>query len=52
MKRLALFVAAAAALAGCASLQPSSPYLGRPIAEAVRELGAPEAIADYQGGGR
>ena len=52
MKRLAFFTAAGFALAGCASIQPSSPYLGRPIAEVVGELGPPETIADYQSGGR
>lgn len=52
MKRLALFAAAGAALTGCASLQPSSPYVGRPIAGAVRELGSPETIADDPSGRR
>jgi hypothetical protein len=39
-------------LSGCASLSSRSPYVGRPIAEAVRVLGPPDSVADYQSGGR
>ena len=51
MKRLAFLTAAGFALAGCASFG-GGPYVGRPIADVVRELGPPETIADYQSGGR
>ena len=30
----------------------SSAYVGRPIVEAVRALGPPDSVADYQSGGR
>lgn len=51
--RSSLFCLAASALAGCASVgtQPGS-FVGRPIAEAVRELGPPSSVQDYQDKGR
>ena len=52
MKRSVFAIAVSLAVAGCASLPPSSPYVGRPIVEAVRALGPPDSVADYQSGGR
>lgn len=45
-------LATAVAVAGCASLEPQSTFIGRPVADAVRELGAPTNVADYKGQGR
>ena len=52
MKPVVFPVALGLALAGCASLQSRSPFVGRPIADVVRELGPPDSVADYESGGR
>jgi hypothetical protein len=44
--------AAAGLLAGCATVAAGSDYSGRPIAQAVEQLGAPHEVADHAGGGR
>ena len=45
-------LAAALGLSGCASLEPPNSFLGRPVAEAVQELGSPVSVTDYKGEGR
>ena len=42
----------AGAVAGCATAASHGGFVGRPVAEAVRELGPPSSVQDYQARGR
>src|SRR4051794_39203608 len=52
MKSAIIAIGGAVALGGCAAIGTSGPYVGRPIADAVRDLGPPHQVTDYQQGGR